>query len=124
MQTEATVHSQVCKYLNYQYPKVLFNTDLSGIKLTIGQARKVKSLRSGRAWPDIFISEPRSPYHGLYLELKAPNVNIVKQNGELVSNEHIKEQYDMLCELEKRGYCARFACGFDQAKLIIDEYLK
>jgi hypothetical protein len=52
MQTEATVHSQVCKYLNYQYPKVLFNTDLSGIKLTIGQAHKVKSIRSGRAWPD------------------------------------------------------------------------
>jgi hypothetical protein len=124
IQTESKVHSQVCKYLNYQYPKVLFNTDLSGIKLTIGQAKKVKTLRSGRAWPDIFISEPRCGYHGLYLELKAQDVTIVKQNGELVSNEHIQEQYKMMCALESLGYMARFACGFDQAKQIIDEYLK
>ena len=29
----------------------------------------------------------------------------------------------MMAELEKRGYLAKFAVGFDEAKRIIDEYL-
>lgn len=35
----------------------------------------------------------------------------------------IPEQYDMLEQLRQRGYMAEFACGFDEAKEIIDEYL-
>jgi hypothetical protein len=123
MQIESTIHSQVCKYLNYQYPKVLFCTDLSGIKLTIGQAKKIKSLRSNRSWPDIYLAEPRSCYHGLYLELKADDVKIILINGQMTADKHIREQYNMLCQLEQRGYMARFACGFNQARQIIDEYL-
>jgi len=121
---EPTVHNQICQYLKYQYPNVLFNTDLSGIKLTIGQAKKVKALRSCRAWPDIFIPEPRNGYHGLYIELKADDVTITKKNGELKKDWHIKEQFDLICKLNYRGYAAYFACGFDEAKNIIDNYLK
>jgi hypothetical protein len=40
-----------------------------------------------------------------------------------VANEHICEQFDMLEQLRRRGYKAEFACGFDEAKKIIDEYL-
>ena len=40
-----------------------------------------------------------------------------------MADQHIREQHALLAELEKRGYMARFAVGFDQAKQIIDEYL-
>ena len=37
--SEKTLHRAVCDYLRYQYPDVIFSTDLSGAtKLTIGQA--------------------------------------------------------------------------------------
>ena len=62
-------------------------------------------------------------YAGLMIELKRPDVKIRKKNGELVANEHIREQAALLDELRNRGYKAEFACGFDEAKKIIDEYL-
>lgn len=62
-------------------------------------------------------------YAGLMIELKREGTRIYKKNGELVSNEHIQEQAEMLNELRERGYAARFAVGFDQAKQIIDDYL-
>ena len=55
--TEEQLHKQICKYIKLQYPNVLFNTDLSGVKLTKGQANKIKDLRSGRGFPDITIFE-------------------------------------------------------------------
>lgn len=33
------------------------------------------------------------------------------------------EQANCLHDLRQRGYCAEFAIGFDEAKIIIDEYL-
>ena len=123
-QAESTIHKQVCKYLSMKYPKILFQTDLSGIKLSIGAAKKLKILRSGRAWPDLFLAEPRNGSHGLYIELKADNVTIIKKDGEMVADKHLQEQFKMLCELTKKGYAAHFACGFDQARHIIDNYLK
>ena len=62
-------------------------------------------------------------YAGLMIELKREGTRLVKKNGELVANEHIREQAALLDELRQRGYVAEFACGFDEAKEIIDEYL-
>jgi len=55
--SEEKLHSQICEYLRIQYPKILFKSDMSGIRLTIGQAKKVKKLRSSNAFPDIEILE-------------------------------------------------------------------
>lgn len=121
--SEETIHKQIVKYLKLQYPNVLFNSDMSGVKLPIGLAKKVASLRSSRAFPDIFISEPKGQYCGCYIELKADDVKVYKKDGSLYADEHIKEQYEMLKALNARGYYANFACGFDQAKKIIDKYL-
>ena len=132
--TELELQAQVADYLRLQYPEVLFHSDFgSGIKLTKGQAVKQKRLQGGRrAWPDMFIAEPaqRSQEypdacykHGLFLELKRPGVKIYKKNGDLVTNEHIREQAGVLEMLRNRGYSAEFAVGFDEAKKIIDEYL-
>lgn len=87
-----------------------------------------KRLQGGRrSWPDMFIAEVRSLgdkyYHGLFIELKKAGTRIYRKDGRLVANEHIHEQFDMLEQLRQRGYIAEFACGFDEAKKIIDEYL-
>ena len=141
--TELELQAQVADYLRLQYSHVLFHSDFgSGIKLTPGQAMRQKRLQGGRrSWPDMFIAEPMarkidlskdSPFDkaaklvmhaGLFIELKKAGTRIYRKDGRLVSDAHIREQYDMLEQLRQRGYVAEFACGFDEAKKIIDEYL-
>ena len=132
--TELDIQIQVADYLRLRYPNVLFHSDYgSGLRLTPGQAVKQKRLQGGRrAWPDVMVAETvlkhqegstYTAYSGLFIELKRPDVKIRKKNGELVANEHIREQAALLNELRNRGYIAEFACGFDEAKKIIDEYL-
>ena len=144
--TELELQMQVADYLRLQYPGVLFHSDFgSGVKLTMGQAIKQKRLQGGRrSWPDMFIAEPKNvkaeckvitdgdvikearfleQKYGLFIELKKAGTRIFKKDGTLVSDAHICEQFDMLEQLRRRGYMAEFACGFDEAKKIIDEYL-
>lgn len=133
--TELDLQAQVADYIRLRYPNVLFHSDFgSGIKLTPGQARKQKRLQGGRrAWPDMFIAEVRAVMHpevkvkwlrfGLFIELKKEGTRIFTKKGPLVADGHIREQFDMLEELKQRGYEAHFACGFDEAKKIIDDYL-
>ena len=144
--TELELQAQVADYLRLQYPHALFHSDFgSGIKLTPGQAMRQKRLQGGRrSWPDMFIAEPKNvkaeckvitdgdvikeahfldQKYGLFIELKKAGTRIYRRDGRLVANEHIREQFDMLEQLRQRGYMAEFACGFDEAKKIIDEYL-
>ena len=140
--TEHDIYVQIADYLRYQYPSVIYRFDLAAdLKLSIGQARKHKHLQHYRGYPDLFIAEPKTvathrdmcvglrlldrqlQYSGLFLEIKKPGTRIYTKKGLLVSDEHIREQFDMLESLRRRGYMAEFACGFEEAKKIIDEYL-
>ena len=128
---EKTIHRQVCDFIRYQYPDVIFNTDLSGAtKLTMNQAVAMKRLRSGRGFPDIAIYEPRGKFHGLFLELKKEGTSLMKKKivddcGDIAwASDHLKEQNEMMERLRSRGYAAEFAIGFEQARKIIDQYLK
>ena len=122
--SEKSLHRQVCDYIRYQYKGVLFNSDLSGAtKLTMGQAVAMKALRSNRGFPDLAIYEPRGRYHGLFIELKKEGTNLYKKSG-APATPHIGEQIECLLNLRPRGYMAEFAIGFEQAKQIIDDYLK
>lgn len=129
---EKYIHQNIADYLRLQYPNIIFFSDYAaGIKLTIGQARAQARLKSSRGIPDIFIAKPSTikygdtvnNYNGLFIELKSDNVKVFKKNGDVVSNPHIQEQYNILKELEILGYKAVFAVGFDQAKKTIDNYL-
>lgn len=60
---------------------------------------------------------------GLFLELKKEGIRLKKKNGEWATS-HIAEQAKVLERLRDRGYCAEFAIGFDEAKRIIDEYVR
>jgi hypothetical protein len=68
----------------------------------------------------LLIFKERYGYHGLFIELKIDNICF--KNGNFKS-EHIGGQYETICELNKLGYHACFAVGFDEAKRIIDGYL-
>lgn len=122
--TEDQVQLAVCNYLRTNYPDVIFHNDFgSGLKMTIGQAKKQKFLNNPwRAYPDLFVSEPRRSYHGLYIELKRPGTRLKKKTGEWAS-EHIEEQAAMLSSLRERGYRAEFAVGYDEAIEILHDYL-
>ena len=123
--SEKSLHRGVSDYIRYQYPSVIFNVDLSGaMKLTIGQAVAIKNLRSSRAFPDLMIYEPRANFHGLFIELKKEGEKIYKKKTPEYINDHVREQAEMIQRLTVRGYCACFCIGFDEAKKVIDEYLK
>lgn len=138
MTTESDLQIQVADYLRLQYPWVLFHSDFgSGIKLTMGQAAKQKRQNGGRrAWPDMFIAQKATAtvigkrgglkqmfYGGLFIELKKEGTRIAKKSGDWAS-EHIAEQAKVLEQLRARGYAAEFAVGFNEARKLIDDYLK
>ena len=124
MSSEAQIHEAVCNYIRLQYPKVLFNSDMSGVRLTKGQAVKAAKLRSSKGFPDIAIYEPQFmgfAYYGLFLELKKEGTKLYKKD-KTPATKHIQDQQEIIDILLKKGYYAAFACGFDEAKKIIDRY--
>lgn len=65
-----------------------------------------------RGWPDYTLYLPRHQWHGLVLELKAPDG--AKPDA---------EQLEVLARLEAVGYKACVAWGFDDARTAISRYL-
>ena len=121
--SEANEQMLLVQYLKLQYPNVIFNADMSGIKLSIGQAMKQKKLGMPKGYPDLFIAEPNGTYNGLFIELKKSGLKLKKKDGTWI-NEHIEEQALMIDRLLERGYYATFCIGFDEAKQTIDNYFK
>jgi len=120
MKPEEILHKQVCQYIRTQYPDVIFTSEPSGLRLPIGLAVKLKSLRSGAKLPDLWIIERRANYGGLFIELKAGP--IFNKKGDC-KTPHIEQQAEVIGRLIDKGYQAGFAEGFDHAKTIIDSYL-
>lgn len=142
-ESESQLQIRVANYLIENYPDIQFHSDYgAGVKLTKRQAAVQKAQNGGRkGWPDMFIAKPRilavgpdesnvrtlngEPvvyYHGLFVELKKEGVRIHKKNGEW-ADEHIAEQAEVHQQLQKAGYAATFAVGFDEAVKIITAYL-
>lgn len=123
MAKEENIYLQISKYLQLQYPNLIYHFDFgTGIKMTIGQAVKQKRMNPQRGYPDLFIAYPNRDYSGLFIEIK--KVTPYKKNGELKKDKHLDEQSLMLYKLNRNGYCACFAVGFEGVKETIDKYLK
>ena len=122
MKKEESLHIAICKYIKLQYPKIVFTSESSGLRLTIGQAKKLKDMRSSNALPDILILEPSRGRHGLFLEVKTESP--FKKNGKIKSNAHLQEQHDMLNILVEKGFDACFVWDFEMAKEIIYDYVE
>jgi hypothetical protein len=120
MKPEEILHKQVCQYIRTQYPDVIFTSEPSGLRLPIGLAVKLKSLRSGSKLPDLWIIERRANYGALFIELKADGVFNKKGKWK---TPHIEQQAETIRRLIEKGYYAHFCCGFNEAKMTIDNYL-
>ena len=125
---ESKIGEAITQYLQAQYPGVIFRWDYSaGMPLTLMQGVRMKKLQGkySKGFPDLTIfrqiERNNIRYGALFIELKA--VNIYKKDGTLKKNEHYEEQFEVHKKLRKAGYFAEFACGFDEAKKIIDWYL-
>lgn len=64
-------------------------------------------------FPDIILPVARGGYHGLFIEMK-------QKHGGRVTPEQKQWQRDLLNE----GYCAAVCHGFDEARELIDWYMK
>lgn len=126
---EELLQRRIANYLRTEYPDVEFHSDYAaGLKLTENQSKIRKSLNSGRGWSDMFIAEPKRGYHGLFLELKKEGVSIYckigPRKGELVADEQIQIEAAFLEKMNKKGYFARFAVGYEKTIQIIDWYME
>jgi hypothetical protein len=119
---EEKLQIQICQYLRMQYPKAVFFSESSGIRVSMGQAKKLKLMRSIGKLPDMFIAFPNGKYHGFFIELKKEGTTIFKKDGEIVADKHIQEQFKTLKTLYDLGYAAAFGVGFEHTKKKIDGY--
>lgn len=121
---EENLQLMVCNYLRISYPDVIFTSDASGVRLTQGQAGKMKAMKSVDCkFPDLMIFEPRGIFKGLFLELKSEGEKVFKVDGTPYAG-HLHEQWRTLQRLAAKGYYAKFAIGFDDAKAHIDNYMR
>jgi len=121
---EKQLHKQICRFIKLQYPKVIFLSDMSGLKVSIGTAIQMKALRSSRGLPDLLILKPNKDFYGLFIEIKTKTSDVYLKDGKtLRNNEHVKEQSEMLDRLSKLGYKAVYGIGYDNCINIIKEYL-
>ena len=100
-----------------EHPELeLLNASLNGVRLTIGQAKKVKKSGMRKGYPDLFLPVPRGGYHGLYIELKR------KKRGKAL--EASDDQKWWLRKLTEQGYYTTVCRGFDETTETIINYLK
>lgn len=121
---EEILQIQVATYMKWKHPDIIFRSDFAaGCRLTMGQAVRNKKMQWGRAYPDFFICKPVGISCGLFLEFKKSRDEIYKKDGSYLKNEHVQEQLIMMQRLIAAGYHCAFACGFDEAIKIIENYL-
>jgi hypothetical protein len=120
---EESVHVAIAAYIRVQYPNVLFTSESSGIRVNIRLRSVLKQQRSTHKQPDMIILQPKGIFHGLILEIKKEYSDVFLKDGSISKKAHIQEQNATLLMLKELGYCAEFACGFDDAKNIIDAYM-
>lgn len=119
---EQELQIAVCDYLKLQYPKAIFFSEPSGLRVTMGQAMVLKRMRSFGKLPDLFIAYPNGKYHGMFIELKTTKTSPFLKDGSHSTNPHIQEQLKTLKTLYELGYAAVFGVGFDDTRKKIDDY--
>tara|TARA_R110000824_G_scaffold15839_1_gene66452 strand:+ start:3988 stop:4362 length:375 start_codon:yes stop_codon:yes gene_type:complete len=108
---EERVQKAVVTYIKLAYPNSLYCASLGGIRTSFKQAVKAKATGYVKGFPDLAVYEPRGKYYGLFLEIKSDKKKYAT-----------KEQRQWIEDLNKRGYYACVAKGFDATKEIVDNY--
>lgn len=120
---EYILQKAVCRFLELQYPNVLFLSDTIGnVKLTLSQASRNKAIQKDNfKCPDLLILEPNKKYKGLFLELKKESP--FKKDGALYKDEHLEAQQNSINQLISKGYYSCFVWDFEQIKDLIIGYM-
>jgi len=122
--TERNLTTNIAKFMQVQFPNVIFKYDLSSDqRLSIQQATRNSNIQGkwSKGFPDLTIFERRGSYGALFIELKI--ISPYKKNGELKKNSHLKNQARIHSELDSRGYKAVFTTGFEETVEVIRDYL-
>lgn len=115
---EDRLHVAVCDYLDLQYPNIPYTHPHNEGKRTKFERYKAKKLRMKPGIPDLLIfrangDELGFPLHiGLAIELK------------IRPNRPTENQKKWLKDLASNGWQCHVIYDFDQAKKVIDDYLK
>lgn len=145
--SEHEIQVDVCQYIKKRYPDVIFTSDLaSGMNLGAHVGGMNTRLRSSKSIPDVTVYEPKNSdlfengilFCGLLIELKRDGVKLKRDKDakKILKDDyklrlkgdwydlHIEEQALMHERLRRKFYKVEFACGYDEAIKLIDEYLK
>jgi hypothetical protein len=82
-------------------------------KYSLVNKYKSEGLTNGVA--DLFLAEPKNGYHGLFIEMK--------DKGKTQCSVSDKQR-EFLNDMNDREYLAVWTSGYEQARAIIEEYLK
>jgi len=118
MKPEDILVKRVSTYLLTVYPSVPFRFDFAAdMRTSIGVARKNKAIHGkwNKGYPDLIILQATKKYGGLFVELKATKT--------VHNSEHTRRQRAYHEVLRLQGYKAEFACGFEESKKMIDDYM-
>ena len=112
--TENKLHNAVIDYLNLQYKNILYTSTMGGLYLGKNNYKQKSILKKNysKGRPDIIIFEPIGKFHGLAIELK------------IKTGRPTSEQLQWRHKLNSRNYVSEIVYGFDDAKILIDRYLK
>ena len=109
---EYKIQSALITYLDLAHPKLLRAVSpAAGFRTSMGFAMKMKRMGYQKGTPDIIILEPVGKYHGLIIELKAPNGKI---SG---------EQQKYLAAAHRKDYKAMVIWSYKDAVKLIEDYL-
>jgi len=84
----------------------------NGGKRSKPEAARFKAMGVKRGVSDIFLPVARGGYHGLYIELKAKDGKVEK------------EQKEWIDAVRKQGYCGAVCFGGELAANLLETYLK
>lgn len=120
--SEKQIHTNVCEYLRINYPDLIFTSDPSGIKSSMGVVMDVQRKVSKHKIPDLLIFEPNSQYSAAFFEIKRSVGDLYLKSGKL-KNDHVKAQQQTIDLLLSKGYFATFTIGFEGTIQTIEKYL-
>lgn len=123
MRVEEGIQIKLFEYLAKKHPNVVALSEPSGLRVSQGMAKKLKRMRSADVHLDVYILQPTQKYAGLILELKAKDIFKKTNPSQLLANKHHQDQLATINKLNKLGYYATFAIGYDQAVNVIEDYL-
>lgn len=109
---EDHLQMQVATYLNLQYPDLLWHHCPNEGKRTAFERYKIKNFGIRAGMPDIMIFKKHDVYCGLAIELK------------IRPNTMTKKQLECMDGLWRAGWNHVVCYDFDEAKKIIDLYMK